>query len=103
MLRVSFSSTTAARAAVHVLEAYGYSAKPFGCDIVSDCPTLLAVPAIQKRVGFAEVERLDLSGGANSIGSPIAFPPAPSATWPSRAARLGLTRSTSAALTPARW
>jgi hypothetical protein len=63
MLRVSFSSMTTARAAVNVLEAYGYSAKQLGRDVVTDCPTLLAVPVIQKRVGFAEIEHLDLSAG----------------------------------------
>jgi hypothetical protein len=70
MLRISFSSVTTARAAANVLEAYGYSAKPFGRDVVSNCPTLLAVPAIQKRIGFAEIERLDLSGGTSSIEPP---------------------------------
>jgi hypothetical protein len=78
MLRVSFSTLTTARAAVNVLEAYGYSAKQFGCDVVTDCPTLLAIPAIQKRVGFAEIERLDLSGGKLSAESTAEFfaPPA---------------------------
>jgi hypothetical protein len=57
MLRVSFSSMTTARAAADVLEAYGYSARQVGRDVVTDCPTLLALPAIQNRVGFAEVER----------------------------------------------
>jgi hypothetical protein len=67
MMRVSFSSMTTARAAVNVLEAYGYSAKQFGRDVVTDCPTLLAIPAIQKRVGFAEIERLDLTGGTKDV------------------------------------
>ena len=61
-MRVSFSSMTTARAAVNVLETYGYSAKQFGRDVVTDCPTLLAVPAIQRRVGLAAIERLDLTG-----------------------------------------
>jgi len=76
MMRVSFSTMTTARAAVHVLEAYGYSAKQSGCDVVTDCPTLLAIPAIQKRVGFGEIERLDL-GGAKSFPESTAafFPP----------------------------
>jgi hypothetical protein len=52
---------------MNVLEAYGYSAKQFGRDVVTDCPTLLAVPAIQKRVGFAEIERLDLTGGTEAF------------------------------------
>jgi len=87
MLRVSFSSMTMARAAVNVLEAYGYSAKRFGRDVVTDCPTLLAVPAIQKRVGFAEIERLDLSGRLDSIEQTDEFPdaPRPSRTEASRA------------------
>jgi len=29
-----------------------------GRDVVTDCPTLLTLPAIQNRVGFAEVEHL---------------------------------------------
>ena len=65
-MRVSFSSTSTARAAVSVLEAYGYSAKQIDRDVITDCPTLLAVPAIQKRLGLAEVERLGLGGGSRS-------------------------------------
>ncbi len=62
-MRVSFANETTARAARNVLEAYGYSTKQRGREIVTDCPTLLAVPAIEKRVGLAAVERVDLSGG----------------------------------------
>ena len=79
MLRVSFSTMTTARAAVNVLEAYGYSSKQFGCDVVTDCPTLLAIPAIQKRVGFGEIERIDLSGATSFPGSTAEFFPASSA------------------------
>lgn len=75
MLRISFSSMTTARAAVNVLEAFGYSAKQHGRDVVTDCPTLLAVPAIQKRVGLAEIERLDLSGTTGRAESPLTFFP----------------------------
>jgi hypothetical protein len=80
MLRVSFSSMTTARAAVNVLEAYGYSAKQFDRDVVTDCPTLLALPAIQKRVGFAEIERLDLRGGTGSSELTDGFSAPPRAT-----------------------
>ena len=80
MLRVSFSSMTTARSAVNALEAYGYSAKQVGQEVVTDCPTLLAVLAIQKRVGFAEIERVDLRGGNGPIGSTAEFPLAPSGT-----------------------
>ena len=76
MLRVSFSSMTKARTAVNVLEGYGYVAKQFGREVVTDCPTLLAVPAIEKRVGFAEIERLDLNGGTASIDATAEFPAA---------------------------
>lgn len=65
-MRVSFSSMSTARAAVTVLEAYGYSAKQIDREVITDCPTLLAVPAIQKRLGLAEVEHLDLRGGTRS-------------------------------------
>jgi hypothetical protein len=65
-MRVSFSSMSTARAAVTVLEAYGYSAKQIDRDVITDCPTLLAVPAIQKRLGLAEVEHLDVRGGNDS-------------------------------------
>jgi len=62
-MRVSFSNVTTARAARDVFEAYGYPAEQFGCEVVTDCPTLLALPALEKRVGLAAVERLDLGGG----------------------------------------
>lgn len=66
-MRVAFSSMTTARAAADVLEAYGYSTKQFGRDVVTDCPPLLAVPVIANRIGLAEIERLDLTGGTNAI------------------------------------
>jgi hypothetical protein len=78
MLRVSFSTMTTARAAVNALEAYGYSAQQSGCDVVTDCPTLLAIPAIQKRVGFGRIERLDLSGATSFPESTAEFFPASS-------------------------
>jgi hypothetical protein len=84
MLRVSFSSMTTARAAVNVLEAYGYWARQQGRDVVTDCPTLLAVPTIQKRVGLSEVERVELAGATDGLGSPAAFSPAPRMTGAER-------------------
>jgi hypothetical protein len=61
-MRVSFSSATIAQAAAGMLAAYGYSAEQVGTDVVTDCPALLAVPAIAKRVGLGEVDQIDLTG-----------------------------------------
>ena len=84
MLRVSFSTMATARAAASVLEAYGYSAEQFGREVVTDCPTLLALPAIQKMVGFSEVERLDLGGAlAHSTAAPWVPPGSVSRRAPS--------------------
>jgi hypothetical protein len=60
-MRVSFSSTNLAEIAVGVLEAYGYSATQLGTAVITDCPTLLAVPAIAKHVGLAKIEGVDIS------------------------------------------
>jgi hypothetical protein len=64
MMRVSFSSVTAARAVANALAAYGYVAKQLGREVATSCPTLLAVPIICRLVGLADIERLDLSAGA---------------------------------------
>jgi hypothetical protein len=61
-MRVSFSNTNLAEIAVGVLEAYGYSATQIGTAVLTDCPTLLAVPAIAKHVGLAKIEGVDISG-----------------------------------------
>jgi len=74
MLRVSFSSMTTARTAVKVLETYGYSAEQRGGDVVTDCPTLLALPVIQQRIGFAEIERFEFVAGATALESTAEFP-----------------------------
>lgn len=80
-MRVSFSSEVTARAARSVLEAYGYSAVQLGRELVTDCPTLLAVPAIKRSVGFAAIEHLDLTGRelgtgahAHAAGAPAGTP-----------------------------
>jgi hypothetical protein len=75
MMRVSFSSAATARAAVKVLEAYGYSADQCGRDVVTDCPPLLAVPAFHKRIGFSEIERLDLAVRRQTPGAMAEFSP----------------------------
>jgi hypothetical protein len=62
-MRVSFSTDAAAQAAVKVLTAYGYSAQRFDRQVVTDCPTLLALPALERRVGLAEIEQLEIASG----------------------------------------
>ena len=74
-MRVSFSKTELARAAVGVLEAYGYAATQVGMDVLTDCPALLAVPAIAKRIGLAEIESVELSGRRAGLDSDIGAVP----------------------------
>jgi hypothetical protein len=59
-MRISFSSATAAGAAARILEQYGYRAEQQGKDVVTDCPTLLAAPAIARSIGLELVERIDV-------------------------------------------
>ena len=65
-MRVTLSSMTAARSVRTVLESFGYSAKQVGRDVLTDCPTLLAVPAIERQVGLAAIDRLDLTKHAGA-------------------------------------
>ena len=45
-MRISFSNSKAAWAAVTILEQYGFTALQEGTVVTTDCPTLLAAPAI---------------------------------------------------------
>jgi hypothetical protein len=60
-MRISFATTTAARAAVTILEQYGFSASQTGKDVVTNCPTLLAAPAIERSIGLELVEGIQFS------------------------------------------
>jgi hypothetical protein len=60
-MRISFSSTTAAGAAARILTQYGYWAEQTGKDVVTDCPTLLAAPAIARSIGLELVERIEVA------------------------------------------
>jgi hypothetical protein len=68
-MRISFSNTTAAGAAARILEQYGFSVRQTGREVVTDCPTLLAAPAIERSIGLELVERIDLSGGGHAAKS----------------------------------
>jgi hypothetical protein len=65
-MRISFSTATAARAAARIFEQYGYVAKQNEREVVTDCPTLLAAPAIERSIGLELVERIDVSPLARS-------------------------------------
>jgi len=78
-VRFRFATLAAAETARTVFESYGYRATQMGQDIWTDCPTLLAVPAVERRIGLKAIDRLDLSTAA-------AWPPASTADG-SRTAR----------------
>jgi hypothetical protein len=61
-MRITFSNEHSARTAALVFERYGYRATRRGATVTTDCPTLLAVPVVERAVGLARVEQLDLLG-----------------------------------------
>lgn len=60
-MRISFSNRVAARAAARIFEQYGFAATQTDREVFTDCPTLLAAPAIERSIGLELVERIDLS------------------------------------------
>ena len=65
-MRISFSNRVAARAAARIFEQYGFTAKQTYTEFFTDCPTLLAAPAIERSIGLELVERIDLSARAST-------------------------------------
>jgi hypothetical protein len=77
-VRFRFATLAAAETARRVFESYGYAATQAGQDVWTDCPTLLAVPAVERRIGLRAIDRLDLST-ARAVpppSSPAGEPPA---------------------------
>jgi hypothetical protein len=68
-MRISFATTSAARAAATILEQYGFSANQNGKDVVTNCPTLLAAPAIERSIGLELVEGIEFSTSAHRNGT----------------------------------
>jgi len=60
-MRIQFSTPKAAHAAVAILQQYGFSAEEHERSVTTDCPTLLAAPAIERSIGLELVENIDLS------------------------------------------
>jgi hypothetical protein len=68
-MRISFATTSAARAAASILEQYGFSANQSGKEVVTNCPTLLAAPAIERSIGLELVEGIEFSNGGHRNGT----------------------------------
>lgn len=60
-MHISFTNEATARAAVAVLEHYGYRATPQGTAVETECPPLLAVPAVGHAVGLHQIEKFHLA------------------------------------------
>jgi hypothetical protein len=97
-MKISFSSDSAARAAVTIIEKYGYTAAVVGTLVCTDCPGLLAVPAISRAVGLHRVENVQFAGGDDGAGQGLDHAnPAAGASgrdhaqpaWPDRRLRAG--------------
>jgi hypothetical protein len=59
-MRITFFTEQAAEAAVETWERHGFAAARSGTVVVTDCPTLWAVPIIHRAIGFHLVEKLDV-------------------------------------------
>lgn len=62
-MRIIFESSEAARAGLGVVEEYGFSAVVQDQTMTTDCPALLAAPAIMRGVGPERVERIEIVPG----------------------------------------
>jgi hypothetical protein len=59
-MRISFSNEATAQAAVAVLEQYGYRAIPNGAAVETECPPLLAVPAVGNAIGLHQIAKVHI-------------------------------------------
>jgi hypothetical protein len=66
VMRISFTNVTAARVAVDILVQHGFAAVQNDKVVVTDCPTLLAAPAIERSIGLELIDRIDLSGSRST-------------------------------------
>jgi hypothetical protein len=71
-MRITFFTEQAAEAAVETWERHGFAAARSGTVVITDCPTLWAVPIIHRTIGFHQVERFDVI----SPNSPTRMPSA---------------------------
>jgi hypothetical protein len=71
-MRITFLTEQAAVAAVETWERHGFSAARSGTVVITDCPTLWAVPIIHRAIGFHQVERLEVIRSDSPIRMPTA-------------------------------
>jgi hypothetical protein len=71
-MRITFFTEQAAEAAVETWERHGFAAARSGTVVVTDCPTLWAVPIIHRTIGFHQVERLDVISPESPTRTPNA-------------------------------
>ena len=60
-MRITFANEATARAAVQILEQYGYEATTEGAALETDCPALLAVPVVGRTIGLDQVEKVQVA------------------------------------------
>jgi hypothetical protein len=60
-MRITFFTEAAAQATVEIWKRHGFGATRVGQTVVTDGPTLWAVPVIYRHIGFDKVERLELA------------------------------------------
>jgi hypothetical protein len=71
-MRITFFTEQAAQVAVETWERHGFSAARSGTVVVTDCPTLWAVPIIHRVIGLGQVDRFDVLGPAEPARHPSA-------------------------------
>ena len=71
-MRITFLTEQAAEAAVETWERHGFAAARSGTVVITDGPTLWAVPMVHRAIGFHQVERLDITSRASPRRMPNA-------------------------------
>lgn len=70
-MQITFSNEAAAAAAVRIINRYGYATSVRGSVVWTDCPPLLAVPAVGRAVGLHQVRevKFDAAPGVVQAGA----------------------------------
>ena len=57
-MRITFASEQVAEAAVELWQRHGFAATRAGTTVVTNCPTLWAVPVLARSIGLDQVQRM---------------------------------------------